>query len=352
MRIRGLDTALVALLSSVALVLSCGDDDPAKPKPPAPIVETAVIRDVDYIKHKYFLIDTPEDFAGALPSTLKIYVTVTQQELIDDPAIIRFPVWAIPDDTSYGEKIDIAIEALANGGTPPHNWHGGMRLLERGVDYELLTQPGDTLALGFALNTPIPPTAEKAVAVSYINGFGVPIGGQIIDNELILEIIKGPDPDPFGHFGSTFQMMMRNAYDLGFGTIDPANLTVKIEEVNTVDPTPETPDTLLGVPYAQIFGVDRTDDAGTGPPDGRVDHAFYGWLDDLGHSILWMPAYRAFAPPADLVQTWTDGGFVFSGTYLSQYETSQRIYDEALNATEEQQVHQYVIKATLTTPAQ
>jgi hypothetical protein len=315
------------LIALACLLLFSCDDGPEGPPPPIqPHVETHSVNDVDYIKNKFFLLDTPDDFAGARPSTLKVYMT---NDIIVNP----IPGWAIPDPTSSGDQVLEAVDALSTGGLPPHYLHADFDLLELGVDYSLLTVPGDTLVMGIELTIPVPPSAQRAVAVSYTSAFGNGVGGFDVDGELVLEMIKAPVPSTVGHYITTWPMVVRNAYDLGFTDINPDHFTLRIEDVfdTRFDRSrPEGSD----VPYTTIFGVE--------PLDPHID-----WE----RGILWMPVLDGFAPPPDSVQAWTGGAFAFSGVYLPQYETSQRIYDEELNPTEEAEVHQYVIRATLTTPA-
>lgn len=339
---------LIALLAISSL--SC-NDDPSTPPPPEPIIETRVIRDVDYVKDKFFLVDDPEAFMGAFPYSVEVFVTVRPEDLILDPTILRFPGWAIADSTAEGDMIAAAVAEIQVGGTPDRALRQEFRRLRGDVDYSLLVSRPDTVAVGIELKTPIPAAELRSVAIRYRNQLGEVIGGSVgSPDTLILELIKAPDPKPLGVFGILWNFAMRNAYDLGFDPLTPARLSVVIREVNTTRADSSRPDSS-NVRYVQIFGLDQTDASGSGPPDGKIDNFFLNWSEDLKRGILWMPVGHAFAPPAERVLEWTNGAFEFSGPYLPQYEKASRIYTEFLNPTAEQDVHQYIIEATVTTPA-
>jgi hypothetical protein len=314
-------------------------------------VETRIIRDVDYIKNTFFLIDDPASFAGAFAYSVEVFVTVMPQDLVDDPAILRFPGWAIVDSTSEGAMIDEAVAEI-NAGNPP-SWalQQAFRRFARGTDFSLLMTE-DSVVVGIELKKPIPATELRSLAVRYRSQLDDVIGGSLgtTPDTLVLEMIKAPDPHPTGPLGSAWRLAMRNAYYLGFSTIEPATLAVRIEDVLSTRADPSRPEGS-DIPYVQIFGLDRHGATHSDPPDGKIDNYYLGWSADIERGILWMPAGRAFAPPAERVQAWTGGAFEFSGPYLPQYEKSSRIYRELLNPIEEQDVHQYIIEATVTTPA-
>ena len=121
-------TTAVVLL---AVLVSCdGDDDPPVGVDP-PHVETRVIRDVDYIKNTFFLIDAPEAFFGAFPYSVEVFVTVTPEDLVADPGLIAVPAWAVTDSTGEGGMISLAVEALEDGFEPFNGLHGDVRQMEK-----------------------------------------------------------------------------------------------------------------------------------------------------------------------------------------------------------------------------
>ena len=344
------DAAPTAVLVLLAILASCDGDDDSPVEPDPPHVETRVIRDVDYIKHTFFLIDHPKAFFGAFPYSVEVFVSVLPEDLVQDPGLVRFPAWAIPDSTADGEFVTAAIETLNSGGTPFPGRHQDVRLMERGTEYALLMTE-DTVVVGIELKTPVPPTQLRTIAVRYRNQLDQYIGDTFndpVDGEtLVLEMIKAPDPSPVGPFGSIWDFGMRNAYYLGFSQIDPATLDVVIKDILSTRPTQSRPEGS-NVPYIRIFGLDREP---SDSPDGKIDNVYLNWDHDLERGILWMPVLYAFAPPAERVDVWTDGEFEFSGDYEEQYWQSRRIYIERLNALDELEVHQYLIHATVTTPA-
>jgi cell surface protein SprA len=279
-----------------------------------------------------------------------VYLRLRPEDLAADPTILRFPGWAIPDSTSDGQPLwDAAAEIIADG-TPAAGLLQEFRLLERDADYSLIFD-GSTV-VGLELAAPAPATELRTLAVRYLNPSGVPIGGTYTyygisaSDTLVLEMIRPPDPRPTEPFGSTWALAMRNAYALGWQDIAPASLTVVINDVISVRADNSRPDGS-SVPYMQIFGLDVTDDTGTGPPDGRIDPERI----DLARGIIWFPDRRAFAPNPDRVFDWTDDSFQFSGPYQAQYDRARRIYEERLNAAQANDVFQYLITATVTVPA-
>ncbi len=327
--------------------------------------ETRTIRDVDYIKNKYFYLDDPASFIGASEVDFEVYRTVTPTDLIIDPTIQSLPGWVIPDSVGNGQSIRDAATAINAGSRPrigtfvlsPQKFE----LLERGVDYEFIVDAITLDVIGVELFDPIASTAQKSVALRYTNSLGTPVGGSyatlgVINpatgqvtvagsaaDTLMLEMIKAPDPKPVGPYGSVWRLAVRNIYNLGLTSIDGNSLEIIIEDVINPRVNPEVPQNS-DVPYLKIFGLDRTDRSGTGPPDGRID--LTSGLVNLTTGTLQFPSLQAFAPDTVSVTGWTDGQFQFSGEYQPQYDKATRIYTDFLNSTQEADVHQYVIKVT------
>ena len=325
--------------------------------------ETRTIRDVDYIKNKYFYLDDPRSFFGASEVGFEVYRAVTPQDLVIDPTIQRLAGWAIPDSVGTGQSIRDAA-ARINGGSRPRNARrDDFELLDRGIDYEFIVDAITLAVVGVELFDPIPTTAQKALGIRYTNR-NTPVddvGGSyatlgIIDpatgrpvvpgsaaDTLMLEMIKAPDPRPTGQFGSVWRLGVRNIYNLGLTSIDGNSLEVTIEDILNPRLNPEVPEGS-DVPYLRIFGLDRTDRTGTGAPDGRID--LTSGLVNLTTGTLQFPSLAAFAPDTTNVTAWTGGAFQFAGPYLPQYTKARRIYNELLFPTQEADVHQYVIKVT------
>jgi hypothetical protein len=317
--------------------------------------ETRAIRDVDYIKNKYFYFNHGT-FPPPAEATVEVYRTVTQQDLLIDPSIQRFPGWVMPD-TGDGSYIAAAGARLNAGIDPSPGLRQDFQLLQVGVDYEFIIDADTQDVIGIELFDAVPATAQKAIGVLYrteIGGQAVQVGGTYAtlgitdprnpaENRLMLKMLKAPDPKPNGPFASTWTLMIRNFYNMGLTNIDGNSLKVQIEEVNSTRLDPSRPDSS-DVSYLRIFGLDRTDRTGTGDPDDLIDLTF-GNLN-LTTGVLQFPDPRAFAPDTSRVTEWTNSTFQFTGIYQEQYDVSKRIYDELLSSTQELDVHQYMIRVS------
>ncbi|HEX5133440.1 MAG TPA: hypothetical protein VFX92_13270, partial [Candidatus Krumholzibacteria bacterium] len=217
-------------------------------------------------------------------------------------------------------------------------------LLEPGVDYEYLQS--DVVVTGFELLVPVPAGALKTLAVRYTRPDDVVIGGSYSSygitaaaDTLMLEMIKAPDPRPSGPYATTWRLAMRNVYNLGVQNIPAGSFTLMI--LDNISPPFARPGSSA-LTYNLIFGIDSS-----GSWDGHVDAK---WLDLVG-GRLWFPDRHAFAPDPANVATWTGGEFEFTGPYQAQYDQALRIYNDYLNPTDENDVHQYTIMFTRTIPA-
>ncbi len=314
------------------------------------------IRDVDYVRNKYFYFDNPRASIGPQVATIEVY----RQRSDSEPADGRQFGIAVPDPAGDGQGIRDAVSAINAGTVPPNLIDDDFFLLTLGVDYTFIVDAVTDSIIGLELFQPIPSTALQALAVSYVNTLGDVIGGTfssmgVIDpttgqvytpdsqggQKLVLEMIKAPDPDPRGILGSTWLLEIRNIYNLGLTNIDGSSLDIQIVDVIKPRLNPQYPDST-NVLYLEIFGLDQTDRSGTGPPDGRVDLTFGRVNLDAG--LLQFPTLEPFIPDTTLVTDWTDGEFQFTGRFAAQYDTSRSIYTEKLNATREAEVHQYLIQ--------
>jgi Motility related/secretion protein len=318
------------------------------------------IRDVDYVRNKYFYFDNPRFFIGPQAATIDVYRTVLPQDLVIDPSIQRLPGWAIPDPDGTGQAIRDVVTLLNQGLRPTTAIEQDFQLLQYGVDYTFIINADTDSILGVELFEAIPNSATKALAVSYVNIFGELVGGSYsllgvlddngnpivpgsVDDKLLLEMLKAPDPDPNGIFPSTWFLEVKNIYNLGLTNIDGSSLVIEIADnlrprLNAI--YPDSSEVL----YIKIFGLDQTDRTGLGDPDGRIDLTFGRVNLDAG--LLQFPSLEPFHPPLDSVTSWTDGAFSFTGMYAAQYDTSLAIYTEKLNTTRETEVHQYTIRVS------
>lgn len=316
--------------------------------------EESVIRDVDYIKNKYFYFADPRAFIGPRTENpqIEVYRTVTPQDLIAHPDIQRLPGWVMPDSVGDGQSIRNAAAVLNANGRPQAALQQDFQLLTFGDDYDFIRDAATQATVGIELFDPIADASTKALAVSYINQAGQAVGGSYKSlgvirstqaDTLMLKMLKAPDPRPQGPFGTTWRLMARNIYNLGLTNIDKNSLKIEIEDIlNTTRLNSDTPD-KSDVKYLKIFGLDQTDRTGTGKPDGLVDLNYYV---DLSNGLLTFPSLEAFAPQATDVAKWTENEFAFTGDYAAQYAKSKEIYEKLLNPTQEQDDHQYLIRVS------
>jgi hypothetical protein len=347
----------LAIVPLAVLVLSC-DDDTSTPPPPKPVTTTAYIRDADYIADKYFYFADPRAYIGPriIDAHIEVFMSMFPIE-IGQGIKIPIPGWAIPDSVGDGQAIRDAADVIKVGGLP-NGVRSSFELLTYGTDYDFIRDPQTNLIVGVAIPYIglLPAVAHRALAVRYVNEFNQAVGGDyrslgIADSDsLMLKMLRAPDPHPHGLFGSVWRLMIRNVYNVGFTNIDPDGLKVSIEDV--LNPTRTNRSTPEGstVPYLRIFGLDMTDADGSGPPDGKIDLTLGNF--DLINGILVLPDVRPFAPDPANVEQWTDSQFAFTEQYQAQYDISKNLYDRILTDIEAQESHQYVLKVSVTIPAQ
>ncbi|HKW14574.1 MAG TPA: cell surface protein SprA [Candidatus Krumholzibacteria bacterium] len=316
--------------------------------------ETVTINDVDYIRNKYFYFDDPRAFIGPRTENpqIEVYRTVTQADFVAHPEITRIPGLVVPDPVGDGQSIRDVAAMLNAGITPPDNvaLAQDFQLLTFGEDYDFIIDAKSNQTIGIELFDPIPDTALKALAVSYINRDGAAVGGSFAtlgvnkpgqESHVMLKMLKHPDPRPQGPYGSVWRLMIRNIYNLGLTNIDQTSLKVDIEDIiNTQRLNSDTP-AGSDVKYLKIFGLDQTDRTGTGKPDGLIDLT-YGFVD-LNNGLLQFPSIEAFAPDDSNVTTWSEGKFAFTGAYADQYAKSKSIYEQLLSPQQQLDAHQYEI---------
>ena len=321
--------------------------------------ETSVISDLEYIRNKYFYFADPRAFIGPRPEKpqIEVYRTLLPQEKSQGAKTFQ-PGWVMPDSVGDGQSIRDAATRIKNGSRPlsTSSLLQDFELLTFGTDYDFIIDAESNQTIGIELFDPIADNATKALAVSYINQAGQAVGGSYhslgiaaAGDTLMLKMLKAPDPRDTGPFGTTWRLMIRNIYNLGLTNIDLSSL--KVEIVDEIDKTRLNTDTPTGsnVKYLKIFGLDQTDRAGTGSPDGLIDLT-YGFVD-AANGLLQFPSIEAFAPDTTDVAEWTKNSadsteFQFHGRYATQYQKSKDIYERKLNAQDLADRHQYNINVT------
>lgn len=319
--------------------------------------EESFISDLDYIKNKYFYFADPRAFIGPKPEDpqIEVYRTLLPIEKAQGTKTFQ-PGWVIPDPLGDGQSIRDAADRIKAGSRPQVGLLQDFELLTFGTDYDFIIDAQSNQTIGIELFDPIADTATKALAVSYINQPGQAVGGSYHTlgvtspaDTLMLKMLKAPDPQAEGEFGTAWRLMIRNIYNLGLTNIDQTSLKVEIED--EIDRTRLNTDTPTGsnVKYLKIFGLDQTDRTGTGDPDGLIDLT-YGFVD-LANGLLQFPSIEAFAPDTTDVAEWTKNAadsteFQFHGRYTEQYLKSKDIYEKKLNPQDLIDRHQYVIHVT------
>ena len=131
--------------------------------------------------------------------------------------------------------------------------------------------------------------AEYDLAVTYRTAGGETFGDVEYDTNseapIQLKLIKARNQRPGG---PTWDLEWKNVYRIGSREIDPDGLELRIfKELPGSDPD----DTQNGVPYIQVFGLDRMDRDGSPRPDNLVD---------LHQSAVDLGGGQIIAPVVDL----------------------------------------------------
>jgi hypothetical protein len=341
--------------------------------------EQRILRDVDYVKGKYFYFDHPLVFVGPDEAeAIDVYLTVTPRDLQINPAQERFPGRAFVDQTGFGLDIDDAMAAIAANiaadsvvVVPPPSIQNDFRLLTFGIDYSYVTDI-DAQFVGIELTQTLT-DVDKTLAVRYTNDQGSRVGGDYSDygitpgflesDTLALEILRPRNPVPDDEFGWTWGYMMRHVYNLGLSNIDPGTFVLEIEDLLNPRLDHTIPEGAID-PYIRIFGLDQYDRSGNPVPDGLVD--LTAGVVDLTNGLLAFPAgilimpdlataqlqaaaigdsvpETGFAPDRDFVVEWADSFSFYDTEYTQQWDVSRRIYTEKLNLNQELEVNQYRI---------
>ncbi len=151
--------------------------------------------------------------------------------------------------------------------------------LEDGVDYDYNPYVG-LISFRTQVNT------EDAIAVAYRTegkGSGDNFYGEFIrevENDtstvLVLKLIKPKKLQPGGDFADAWKLQLKNIYPIGGRDVKKENFTF---DINFQFPGQEPARELEGKNILQAFGLDLTDESGTGGPDGAFD-----W--DPGRTII------------------------------------------------------------------
>jgi hypothetical protein len=321
--------------------------------------ERRVIRDIDYIRNKYFWINDPNfgglaaDPNGTIP--FDVWLEINPADKQAQPDLDWRPGKAFYDPFGDGDALDTAAASILAGRNPTAPFvQQDFKRLEPGRDYQYIQDFDTKEVFGIVLVQPV--AEDKALAVNYISiadtstgvtyevggpysQYEIPFGGGAERDTMILELIKAKNPRPVSpgsDFGETWDYMMRNFYNLGLNNIEPASFDLNIHD-NTPRLDTSAP-TGSKVPYIRIFGLDQENVANQPIPDGRMD-ATSVYLDTES-GILQFPFKWSFAPDSSLVAkwtggrdslgTWVGGEFTFNdgGVFQDRYDKSVRMYTE------------------------
>lgn len=322
------------------------------------------IRSIDYVKNIYFFLDNPYDLPALPPpytiadlrpilDSLDVYESVTPQEIQFDPNIPTIRGLAYVDSSAIGENIRQAVADLKAGmPTAPVQSQLFRRLIPN-EDYQPVIDINSQRVIGIELNRAVP--NNKALAVSYsnriTNDLGVGVGSRwdptITDAQgdtLYLELIKPLGANPNDDFGYTWHFMMRNIYNLGLSSIDKETLEIEIEDLvdNRLNRTIPVGST---VPWIRVFGLDQTDQFGTGPPDNRVDLSD---IIDFTRGTLTFPSLTPFNQSDALTAEFVDTLFSFNNPPYTTIRAPQ-IYDQDPTRPEDYYFFDILLRAQSTT---
>jgi hypothetical protein len=308
--------------------------------------EERVIRDIDYIKNVYFFLDHPTHrnkqtgqsvFFLADEASIELWLSVPNSQAAQENAKRAF---AFVDTTGRGDDLPPSVDLDDTDNLPP-NEDRQFKLLRVGDDYRFVQDSQTQDVIGIEMIRSVP--QGQALGVRYINVLNDTIGDIGNEDEpIVLELIWPSSPLPEGEFGFTWGFMMRHFYNLGLSNIDGASLELDIID-NSLRLDPTTPDSS-SVPWIRVFGLDRTDESGVGPPDNRID--LTAGLIDLQRGVLTFTILTPFNPPDDSVAVWTNGEFAFTGQYADIRQP--QIYTDFLTRPEDFQRFRIQVRAAST----
>ncbi len=303
-------------------------------------MEERSISDRNFIVNTYFFLDRPPDrqypdrFIRPKEGSIDVY-----QSVPDYQSATRPTTWGAAYVDSLGRGAGIGVGADFE--------KRQFELLTAIDDYRFVLDAETEGVIGIELVRAI--SRGEVLAVAYVNEVGDTIGdfskaaSKDENAPLRLELIWPADPLPQGRFGYTWAYMMRNIYNLGLSNIDGSTLGLEIEQIGQ-QLNPTTPDSS-SVPWIRIFGLDQTDESGTGKPDNRVD--LLTGVINLQNGILTFPSLTPFDPDPTSVQNWTEGEFAFTGRYEDLVNPA--LYTKLSTDPDVQSLFNIVVKAASTT---
>ncbi len=287
------------------------------------------IKDYEYIKDKYFYLDeyylnqlyplNGRDFtfsSNKIVTDMNLYISCTETEQSAFNAI----AYVDPSDIT---KYESETERLF------------FRKLEPGKDYELKQDIGIV-----KMKTSF--TKEKAIAVAYRTDDGSTVGDYVKTMDVYpekLKLIRHSSPNPQY---KTWNLELKNVYNLGARDIKKDGFDLKIFYNNG---SVKEYGNEKWSSYLQLFGLDKYDGNNSETPDGQIDVEDNENIVKLFDGELWLP----FAYPFEATSVADD---VENGYYNDELDndttlSSSLIYHEnrAL-VTEIQNESKFIIEVT------
>lgn len=304
-------------------------------------LEERKISDRDYLRNTYFYLDRPPDaeFPDRFFHPDERYIDVYRSVP---------PSQTNVENTTWGSAY---LDQLGDGsgiGVGTNFEKRQFKLLQPINDYRFVLDAETDKVVGIELLRAV--SSGEVLAVAYVNergdtigDYGAPEFSKDQNNPLLFELIWPAEPLPTGPYGYTWAYMMRNIYNLGLSNIDRSTLQIEILEIAN-RPNPANPDSS-SIPWIRVFGLDQTDDRGTGAPDNRVD--LTTGLIDTERGTLVFPDLRPFNPDPANVALWTGGEFAFAGPY--EKLTNPELYTKLPSDPTYQSKFTIVVRAASTT---
>ncbi len=330
--------AVLSLLNACSDKVSSPDGDPA--------FEEYIFLSSDYLNNRIFRVDLPEslyspvhDVPGRNPDDVHIHLGSVE--------VFRLLDQAIPDANDVNNiaaYVDTTGIFWNTDDSPTQDFSAPYYLGAhwRRLNFEvMLDVEGELVAID--LGTPV--SSEDVLAVVYelrdnegnlVHRVGDRPGIDE-DNRISLpgedglfyrmKILKAPEER---HNSFVFNYELRNVYYLGGQNIDVTNFDLKIERVDESS-NPDLDE--RGIPYIQLFGLDRDNQEHTGSPDGMVDLSDAG-LFLMSRGLLRFPLDfpTPFAAGEDAYRNYADGDeFQWEGSFLGDHQAHQ-LYDAEIPA--------------------
>jgi hypothetical protein len=297
------------------------------------------LRDVDFIKNRYFSLDhpfsTPVLFADQ--TRLKVFRSVNPQAVNPETGLPYANSanvgYAYVDVSNTGADVKLEPPDSTDVLAVPDPFY--FVELDPDQDYDLLLDAEDnTRVYGVIMRQPV--RENEMLAVTYTtapdpSGNVYTIGNykDVYESTdtLYLELIKDEKDFPDkARSGYTWDYMLKNFYDLGERNISATGFELQIEELSN-DESPFQPDSIA-VPYIRFFGLDRLDETGQPGFDDLVD-VDNPVLLDLRNGILQMPTLRPFDPTSQSIISFTNGQFRSLPDSAEGYGPNPDLYDKS-----------------------